>query len=140
MRETAFDKRSLGNEAGKLLEALLKHADGQDEVQMSTSALTEASGLTQGGLTRGRTELTEHLLLRVSKGYSENGLRGANLYTLNLPALGTRSEPDSPGEPGQTWTDGDGGDPTLNITSGEGGSVAQNPGKRGFWWRLLRRS
>lgn len=87
MSDAIFDRSTLGNEASRLLEVLLGHAGEDGRAQVPTSALQKETGLTQSGLARGRDELVRNMLVRVETGYSANGLRGANVYTLNKAVL-----------------------------------------------------
>lgn len=96
MSQNAFDRTVLGYEGAKLLEALLGHVNEAGRAQVSTSELLSGSGLTQGAFIRGRTELSQHGLLRTEPGFSPNGLRGANVYVLNMTALES-DEPDQNG-------------------------------------------
>lgn len=80
------DRIAFGHEAQRLLAALLEREE-EGRVQISTPHLLKATGLTQGALIRARTELTQNSLLRTETGFSSSGLRGANVYILNLEAL-----------------------------------------------------
>jgi hypothetical protein len=140
MTDATFDRSVLGYEAGKLLEALLDRVDDAGRAQVPTTVLLKASGLTQGALVRARNELTQRGLLRTEPGFSANGLRGANIYALNLRLLGDGSSDVPDGESGQNRT----GDlpsstgPATSLdsaTSTEGGE-----GRRGLLSRLFRRS
>lgn len=92
MNEGTFDRDSLGFEAAKLLDVLLEHVDDDGRAQIPTATLLEESGLTQGALIRARTELTREVLLRTEPGFSASGLRGANVYVLNMTVLDPPSE------------------------------------------------
>jgi hypothetical protein len=86
MSET-FDRSVLGHEAVRLLEELLKRVNEVGRTQVPTSVLLGSTKLTQGGLTRARGELVRHQLLRTEPGFSANGLRGPNVYVLNMCLL-----------------------------------------------------
>lgn len=133
MSDAPFDRNLLSREASWILEALLGRADDRGEVQISTSVLASVSGLSQGALARGRSELVSHLLLREAKGYSANGLRGANVYTLNLLLLNPPSVPNPAGEPGRHRKLKAAQDVAPEEHSDDGA-------KRGLWARLLHRN
>lgn len=139
MSEATFDRTTLGNEAHRLLEALLTYVGEDGRAQVGTAALQEASGLTQGGLVRARNELTQHRLLCTETGYSANGLRGANVYILSLLVLGSASTEVPEGESGQNGT----GDPLSELAPAltsvlEASSESASP-RRGFLDRVFRR-
>lgn len=67
MSENTYDRSALGHEAGKLLDALLKHVNEIGRAQVATSTLLKDSGLTQGALVRARAELTRNGLLRTER-------------------------------------------------------------------------
>lgn len=140
MSDTTFDRTALGFEAGALLDVLLGRVDDTGRAQIPTTDLVKGSKLTQGGLTRARTELTRQGLLRTETGYSANGLRGANVYVLDLALLGPVSVSDSQGESGQNWTD----KPTDVVSPANlpvrGSSKEENQVRAGWWSRVLRRS
>lgn len=96
-----FDRTTLTREASALLDALLSFVNEVGRTQVPTSTLLGHTGLTQGSLMRARGELARHGLLRTEPGFSASGLRGANVYTLNLckldPSFGASLE----GESGQ---------------------------------------
>lgn len=97
MSET-FDRSVLSHEGVRLLEELLERVNEVGRTQVPTSTLLGATRLTQGGLTRARGELVRHQLLRTEPGFSANGLRGPNVYVLNMCVLEEQPEP-SPEEP-----------------------------------------
>jgi|SRR5690606_989321 len=101
MSDTSFDRSVLGFEAAQLLQALLEKAGEDGRAQVPAADLMKASGLTQGALLRARTELTQRGLLTAERGYSANGLRVANVYTVNRTALGLVSSTVPTGESGQ---------------------------------------
>lgn len=101
MSERIFDRKVLSREAGKLLDVLLEHVNEIGRAQVATSALLKETGLTQGALVRARTELTQQALLRTEPGFSASGLKGANVYVLNMTALEPASESDSEDETGR---------------------------------------
>lgn len=86
MTTSAFDRTVLSYEAKKLLEVLLDASD-IGRAQISASRLRKDSGLTEGALIRARSELTRNRLLRTEPGLSANGLRGANVYVLDMMTL-----------------------------------------------------
>lgn len=102
MSET-FDRSALGHEAARLLEDLLGRVNEVGRTQVPTSTLLGSTKLTQGGLMRARNELTRHQLLRTEPGFSDNGLRGPNVYVLNMCALEEprEQEPELPRVPEQ---------------------------------------
>lgn len=105
MSESTYDRNALGHEAGKLLDALLKRVNEVGRAQVATSTLLKDSGLTQGALVRARGELTRNGLLRTEPGFSSTGLRGANVYVLNLTAIEPPSEPILEDETGRIEAD-----------------------------------
>lgn len=140
MTDTTFDRDVLGSEAAKLLEALLEHVGDEGQGQVSTATLVKASGLTQGGLVRARTELTQHGLLRTEPGFSANGLRGANVYLVNLAALGLASPQVSEGESDQNRTEISDADPSPAQSAVRTASSEQNQVRPGLFSRLFRRN
>lgn len=140
MTDTTFDRSSLGFEAVRLLEALLERADDAGRAQVPTTALLKASGLTQGSLMRARNELTRNGLLRTESGFSANGLRGANVYTLNLGALEPASTSISGGESGQKRTSEPQNEASPAASVVRDASSDEPPARTGFLARLLRRS
>lgn len=140
MSDMTFDRSILGSEAGKLLETLLERADETGKAQVPTTALLKASGLTQGALMRARNELTRNSLLRTEPGYSANGLRGANVYALNLGLL-ERTSTSIPGsESGQNRA-GEVQSATSSAASTvQGDSEAGQSPRKGFLGRMFRRS
>lgn len=140
MSDTTFDRNILGSEAAKLLEVLLERADEAGRAQMPTTTLLKASGLTQGALVRARNALTQHGLLRTEPGFSTNGLRGANVYALNLVALGPTSTPVHEGESDQNRaSEPQSAASPASSRLREASSEGQSP-RKGFLARLLRRS
>lgn len=101
MREE-FDRSVLSGSAARLLDVLLEFADAQGRTQVPTSTLAGRTGLTQGGLMQARNELTRHGLLRTEPGFSANGLRGPNVYRLNLGELAPASSASSADESGRS--------------------------------------
>src|SRR5690606_41398213 len=101
MGENIFDRSVLGSEATKLLDVLLDHVNEIGRAQVATSTLQKESGLTQRALVRARTELTQASLLRTEPGFSPSGLRGANVYVLNMTPLEPASIQTSEAEPGR---------------------------------------
>jgi hypothetical protein len=87
MGENIFDRSVLGFEAAKLLKVLLEHVNEIGRAQVASSDLLRGSGLTQGALVRARAELVRESLLRVEPGFSASGLRGANVYVLNMTVI-----------------------------------------------------
>jgi hypothetical protein len=140
MSESIFDRSALGHEAGKLLDALLDHVNEIGRAQVSSTALLKDTGLTQGALVRARSELLRSGVLRVEPGFSGSGLRGANVYVLNMTAI----EPPSTTVPGDETgrTDADDSDAAAQPVSGEvpapSGRHRQERG--GLWRRFLGRS
>lgn len=132
MSGNTFNRATLSREGARLLEALLEHMDEAGRAQVSTSELLGASGLTQGAFIRGRSELAGHGLLRSEPGFSSNGLRGANVYTLNMAALIPDGES---GEQGENETDGL---RAGSLPAGMGDSTASGrsdaPRKGGWSW------
>jgi hypothetical protein len=140
MTDVTFDRSILGYEAGKLLETLLDRVDGAGRAQVPTTALLKASGLTQGALVRARTELTQRGLLRTEPGFSVNGLRGANIYALDLRLLGGGSSDVPGGESGQNRTGDLPSSTTPATSSGSATSTEDGGARKGFLSRLFRRS
>lgn len=140
MTDTTFDRSVLGSEAARLLEALLETVGDTGQAQVSTPVLLKASGLTQGAFVRARTELTRHGLLRSEPGFSANGLRGANVYTLNLAALGVTSSAVSGGESIQNRTSSGPVVPSPADPATSPASKGDDATKTGFFSRLFRRS
>jgi hypothetical protein len=105
MNENIFNGSALGGEARKLLEALLKHVNEIGRAQVPTTVLLNDTGLTQGALVRARNELTQRKLLRTEPGFSASGLRGANVYVLNMTTLEPPLEEVPEGESGQMRSD-----------------------------------
>lgn len=101
MSERIFDRKVLSQEAGKLLDVLLEHVNEIGRAQVASSALLKETGLTQGALVRARTELTQQALLRTEPGFSASGLKGANVYVLNMTALEPASTPNPEDETGR---------------------------------------
>lgn len=101
MSESIFDRSILSGEAVKLLDVLLRHANDIGRVQVPSSVLLKESGLTQGALVRARAELTRASLLRTEPGFSSSGLRGANVYVLNMAVIEPSSASASEGESGR---------------------------------------
>jgi hypothetical protein len=140
MGEGIFDRNALSPEAAQLLEILLRHTDEIGRAQISTTALLRDSGLPQSALTRAREELSSQSLLCVEPGYSARGLRGANVYVLNLGALEPPSDISSTGESGENVTEG-----TASAASpADPGSSVEfarpTSGRKGWWARLFRRA
>lgn len=140
MSDTTFDRSILGFEAARLLETLLERAGEDGRAQISTAALQKASGLTQGALIRARTELTQHGLLRTESGFSANGLRGANVYSLDLVALGPVSSVLPDGEPVQNRTHEASVTPLPGASELRSASEGGDRARSGFFSRLFRRS
>jgi hypothetical protein len=139
MTDATFDRSVLGYEAGKLLETLLDRVNDAGRAQVPTTVLLKASGLTQGALVRARTELTQRGLLRTEPGFSANGLRGANIYALDLRLLGGGSSDVPAGESGQNRT----ANPLSPATPAPSpSSAASSEGvgeRRSLFSRLFRR-
>lgn len=139
MSDMMFDRRMLGFEAATLLDVLLKHIDAIGRVQIPAATLAAETGLTQGALTRARTELMRHCLLRTEPGTSATGLRVANIYVLNLCVLEPPSTLVLEDESGQNETGepGEGSRPASMPVRGD--SSEGGPARRGVWARLFRR-
>lgn len=134
MSENTFDRSSLGFEAVKLLEILLEHVNEIGRAQVPTSVLLKKSGLTQGALVRGRAELTRQSLLRVEPGFSSSGLRGANVYVLNMLAV----EPSSTPSRGDGSLEGNPEEPSGDVPDPEDvSSTRHRKPKRLSWGRLF---
>lgn len=134
MSESTFDRSVLGFEAAKLLEVLLDHVDGIGRAQVSGAVLLRETGLTQGALVRARAELIRESLLSVATGFSASGLRGANVYTLNMTVIDDPSTqlPDS-GTP-----EGDQEEPSAQLPDQEDASSKDHrKPKRRSWKRFL---
>lgn len=140
MSENTYDRSALGYEAGKLLDALLKHVNEIGRAQVPTSTLLKDSGLTQGALVRARTELTRNGLLRTEPGFSATGLRGANVYVLNMTAIEPPSEPILEDETGRI--EADDSDAAGHQVSGEvpAPSGRHRSERKGFLRSLFRGS
>jgi hypothetical protein len=133
MSDVTFDTATLGSEASKLLTVLLSHAHSDGRAQVSTAGLLKETGLTQGALVRARSELTRHRLLNVERGYSANGLRGANVYILNRYALGLSLAGSS--------EDGTGAPSLEGATAPERTTSSDDMAERtSIWSRLFRRN
>lgn len=139
MSEATSDLTALGNEARTLLEALKQDANDDGRVQLSLAALTKRSGLTQGALVRARSELTRNLLIKVEKGYSNNGRRGANVYVLSKSLFEPVSLAPMEGESGQSRAE------ELTVVPAPAVSLAPAPSKdpeatrSSIWSRMFRR-
>lgn len=137
MTDDIFDRSTLGREAGKLLETLLTHVNEIGRAQASSTALLKSSGLTQGALVRARSELVRSGLLRVEPGLSSSGLRGANVYVLNMAVLEPSSTEILEDETGRI--DADDSEAPAHLVSGEvpAPSGRHRGGGGGFWRRFL---
>lgn len=140
MSDMTFDRKALGFEAGVLLEVLLKHIDAIGRVQIPAATLAKETGLTPGALTRARTELTRHCLLRIEPGTSSTGLRVANTYVLNLCVLEPPSTLVLEEESGQNATDGQSSSPGPADSSVRRDSGDAQPVRKLLWDRWFRRS
>lgn len=138
MTDTTFDRSTLGFEAVQLLETLLARADSDGKAQISTAALLKESGLAQGGLVRARTELIQRQLLRVERGYSSSGLRGANIYHLSAEVT-ARSSAGTGGESVQNRTEEEGALVPPAASPVRGDSEVPREGRRGLLSRLFGR-
>lgn len=140
MSDTTFDRSILGFEAARLLEALLERVDESGRAQVPTTVLLKASCLTQGALIRARNELTQGGLLRTEPGFSANGLRGANVYAVNLGLLEPTSASTMEGESGQNRAS----EPQSTASPAPSGlreaSSEGQPSRKGFLARMFRRS
>lgn len=140
MSDAVFDRSVLGFEAAALLATLLGCSDADGRVQESTTGLRGASGLTQAGLIRARSELTRHGLLRTEPGFSSNGLRGANVYVLNRVVLEAET-PDFPGgESQRNGTEGSREVVLTAVTPLRPASSEDRSARKGLLARLFRRS
>lgn len=137
MSEGTFDRNALSGEAGRLLDALLLHVGETGRAQVSTSALLGDSGLTQGALMRARTELNQFGLLRTEPGFSASGLRGANVYVLNVAVIEPPSSPILEDETGRTGVDGS--PVAAHPVSGEvpAPSGRHRTGRKTLWRRVF---
>lgn len=140
MSENIFDRSILSGEAGKLLDALLRHVNEVGRVQVASSILLKQSGLTQGALVRARSELTRANLLRTEPGFSSSGLRGANVYVLNMLAIEPPSEQNSEGETGRIETEEP--DEPAHMVSGEvpAPSGRHRSERKGIWKKVFGRT
>jgi len=140
MSDNPYDRNALGHEARKLLDALLKHVNEAGRAQVATTALLKDSGLTQGALVRARAELTRSGLLRTEPGFSATGLRGANVYVLNLTAIDPPSEQVLEDETGRIEADDPdaaGHQVSEEIPTPSGRHRSE---RKGFLYGLFRRS
>jgi hypothetical protein len=137
MSERIFDRKVLSGEAGKLLDALLDHVNEIGRAQVPSSTLLKETGLTQGALVRARGELTRQSLLRTEPGFSSSGLRGANVYVLNMTAIEPPSEPVLEDESGRTVAEEP--DVPAHPVSGEvpAPSGRHRSSRKGFLRRFL---
>ncbi|AXH66267.1 hypothetical protein SEA_SATIS_106 [Streptomyces phage Satis] len=137
MSEPTFDRNVLSNEAGRLLTALLGQINEIGRAQVGTAVLLKESGLTQGALVRARTELTQQGLLRTEPGFSSSGLRGANVYVLNMTVLDPPSASILEDETGRT--DADDSSTPGHPVSGEvpAPSGRHRSDRPSLWSRLL---
>lgn len=139
MSESIFDRGALGHEAGKLLDALLNHVNEIGRVQVASSVLLKETGLTQGALVRGRAELVRSGLLRVEPGFSGSGLRGANVYVLNMTAIEPPSKQILEDETGRTDTE-EPDSPDHEVPGAVSTPSGRHRVERGrFWRRFLGR-
>lgn len=139
MADNTFDRNVLSSEAGKLLTTLLGHVNEIGRAQVPTTSLLKESGLTQGALVRARNELTQHSLLRTEPGFSSSGLRGANVYVLNMTVIEPPSTDVLEGETGRTMSDDS--DEPGHLVSGEvpAPSGRHRSERSSLWGRLFRR-
>jgi hypothetical protein len=139
MNENTFDRNVLSSEAGKLLKALLGQVNEIGRAQVPTTVLLKESGLTQGALVRARTELTQQGLLRTEPGFSSSGLRGANVYVLNMPVLDPPSSDVLEDEIGRTPAEDS--IAAAHPVSGEvpAPSGRHRSDRQGVWSKLFRR-
>lgn len=137
MSANAFDRTALSNEAEKLLDALLVHVNEIGRAQIPSSVLSKESGLTQGAMLRARAELTRACLLRTEPGFSSSGLRGANVYVLNMPVIEPSSTAILEDETGRIDTDEP--ESAGHLVSGEvpAPSGRHRSDRKPFWKRLL---
>lgn len=137
MNANDFDRTSLSDEAVKLLDALLAHVNEIGRTQTPSSVLLKESGLTQGALVRARGELTRAALLRTEPGFSSSGLRGANVYVLNMAVLEPPSVLIPEGESGRTGTaEGDGpGHPVSSDVPAPSGRHRSS--RKSFWKKFF---
>lgn len=134
MGENTFDRSVLGFEAAKLLEILLEHVNESGRAQVASSDLLGKSGLTQGALVRARAELVREGLLRVEPGFSASGLRGANVYALNLTVI----EPPSARLPDLGTSKESAEEPSVQLPGQEDGSSKDHrKPKRRSWKKFL---
>ena len=137
MDASTFDRNSLGFEAAKLLDVLLEHVNEIGRAQVPTYALLKETGLTQGALVRARSELTRESLLRTEPGFSSSGLRGANVYVLNMTVLDPPSE-ELP-EPGSL--EGEAEEPSAGLPDPDGvmepASTGHRKPRRRVWGKLF---
>ncbi len=134
MSENIFDRSVLGFEAAKLLEVLLSHVNEIGRAQVASSDLLRQSGLTQGALVRARSELVRESLLRVEPGFSASGLRGANVYVLNMTTI----EPPSVQLPNSGTREGDAEEPSTQLPDREDTSSKDHrKPKRRSWKKFL---
>lgn len=132
-----FDRDALSREAILLLDVLLRHASSTGRAQVPSSDLLTEGGLTQGGLVRARGELVRSGLMRVEPGFSQSGLRGANIYVLNMLAIETPSGPSFQDEPERIRTTDfvlPGHPDSADLPAPSGRHRSRG---RGFWSRLL---
>lgn len=137
MNANAFDRTTLSNEAARLLDALLVHVNEIGRTQTPSSVLLKESGLTQGALVRARGELTRAALLRTEPGFSSSGLRGANVYVLNMAVIEPPSTEIPESESGRTPTMEDDG--SIHPTSGEvpAPSGRHRSDRKSFWKKFF---
>lgn len=140
MSENVFDRGALSSEAGKVLDALLTHVNEIGRAQVSTSDLLKGSGLTQGALVRGRAELTRAGLLRTERGFSSSGLRGANVYVLNMTVIEPPSIPFQEDETGRMEADEPETPGHLVSREVPAPSGGHRGARKGFWKGLFNRS
>jgi len=137
MSANAFDRTALSNEAGKLLDTLLGHVNEIGRAQVPSPVLARESGLTQGAMVRARAELTRACLLRTEPGFSSSGLRGANVYVLNMSVIEPSSSEVPEGETGRTHAEE--GVSAGHLVSGEvpAPSGRHRNERRPFWKKFF---
>ena len=140
MSDATFDRSLLGSDATRLLEVLLERVNEIGRVQIPTTALLAASGLSSSAFRQARVELSDQSLLCVEPGHSPSGLRGANVYVLNMGALTSPSTSFREREPDQKGMDEmqlPSVTPDSEVAAPDGTS---SPTRKSVWARLFRRT
>lgn len=140
MDGNAFDRSFLGSEAVRLLDVLLKHVNEIGRAQVPLTLLLKESDLTQGALMRARTELTRANLLRTEPGFSSSGLRGANVYVLNMPVIEPSSVQVPGDESGRIVTDEDEGAGHRDSSRVPAPSRRHRGERKSFWKKFFGRT